>query len=232
MLEDHHATPIFVVMSCYFPDRIRADMAIRVRRSLRAFLHCPVEYELHYIIADDGSPYRVGIENLVAGDTTIISGSNKGIGASLNRAIGALPVDALWMYITDDWLLTEEAYLDHGVELLRNRDYDYLRLGPLHPNLVCTTRHHNGMWWLQFDHLNFRGGFYFATRPFLTTKKFWQRVGPFKELVDAYEMERDYSDRVNRLDDIRLGAPANLHGSWEHIGEFNPVGRLTGWENE
>jgi len=59
----------------------------------------------------------------------------------------------------------------------------------------------------------------FGTRPFLASKRFYEKVGPFLEGVDAYVCERDYSDRCNAHGGLRAAA-LNLVGPWEHIGEY------------
>jgi hypothetical protein len=185
-------------------------------------LRSPEPLRLH--VADDDSYEDTYIYNLLdkAGSAWGVASSytnaqRNGIGASLNLALERLERDDdLWMYITDDWLLTAPLDLSLAVWLLRERQRDYVRLGPIHPNLHCITCHHNGAWWLDLEQ-EF-GGFAFATRPFLATRRFYREVGPFPENLDAYDTERIYAERVSRMYTISLSA-INLHGPWRHIGD-------------
>jgi hypothetical protein len=155
-------------------------------------------------------------------DVSIVTGPHGGIGASLNRALARVAHNELWLYTTDDWEL-QDSYdrgsinLDKAIWLIREEEYDFVRLGPIHPNLPCFTKFTVGPgWWL---HLEFGSGFVFGTRPFLASKRFYEKVGPFLEGVDAYVCERDYSDRCNMHNGLRAAA-LNLVGPWEHIGEY------------
>jgi len=120
------------------------------------------------------------------------------------------------MYTTDDWLLTESLDLELPLWLLGPEvGYDLVRLGPIHPNLDCRTKFTAGHgWWLDVDS---RYGFAFATRPFLASPSLVQKIGPFDEGMNAYDTERQYS---NRCAGNILVAAINLAGPWEHIGEF------------
>jgi len=146
------------------------------------------------------------------------TGKRLGIGGSLNRVLSI--VNNPWMYTTDDWFLTEKLDLTNPLKLL-SRGYDFVRLGPVHPNLLCETKF-DGYWWLDVSTVT---GFAFATRPFLATKEFYDRIGPFKEHVNAYDTERDYSDRVTAKKAKVAYSDVSLSGPWEHIGDYE-VGTL------
>jgi hypothetical protein len=176
------------------------------------------------ILADDGSPNVEFLNTLALPEHTgwerqIVTGPHDGIGASLNRALLEVKTWPV-MYTTDDWLLTEPLDLTLPL-LLLEYGYDIVRLGPIHPNLYCVTKftQHWG-WWL---HVSTLSGYAFATRPFLANKMFFDKIGPWKEGVDSYAAEVDYSARVQEYAGDGLGiqiAAINLAGPWEHIGEY------------
>jgi len=171
------------------------------------------------ILADDGSetidPLMPIVRLWNRGECRIVTGDHDGIGASLNRAVASLSRSEPWIYTTDDWLLTEPLGLRSPLRILQ--DYDCVRLGPIHPNLFCTTKFEQGTgWWLEL-HANL-GGFVFATRPFLANPSMINRVGPFDESLDSYEVERRYSLRFAAAG--CTCAAMNLAGPWEHIGEY------------
>lgn len=171
------------------------------------------------IAADDGSPMKHQIELRCR----VVSGEHVGIGGSLNRTLREITTPAI-MYTTDDWLLTDWLNVHQALQLIE-KGYDFVRLGPIHPNLLCRTRFNVELgWWLDIDAAN--GGFAFATRPFVASRKLFDAIGPFKEGVDAYETEHDYSERVcdysirkRPILCAQIGH-ISLSGPWEHIGEY------------
>jgi len=209
---------VAVVVTTYnpTPEAPRHAYAQQVLVSLEDYLTCRTE-AIRFIISDDGSPSMPLFLPNTPQQLDVVKGPHGGIGASLNRALATVARDELWLYITDDWELQDSLSLSKAVWLIREEDYDFVRLGPIHPNLSCTTKFTVGPgWWL---HLNFGDGFVFGTRPFLASKRFYEKVGPFLEGVDAYVCERDYSDRCNAHGGLRAAA-LNLVGPWEHIGEY------------
>lgn len=215
---------ICVVMTTYAPVPERAQYAHRVLNSLIKFIK-PGTEQVRLHVADDGSPepYNKFIEELMAKagaswktPATWSNAERCGIGASLNRALEWVESD-LWMYITDDWLLTEPLYLDRAARIIRSLNYDMVRLGPIHPNLSATTRYTQELgWWLDLHQAH--GGYVFATRPFLSTKAFNQRIGPFVENENAYEVERIYAETVARSD-AKI-ASITIKGPWQHLGQY------------
>lgn len=215
---------VAVVMTTYNPEPSapRHRYAAQVLETLAENLECRDE-PIRFIVADDGSPTPP--EFVVPGylQVDVVTGRHNGIGASLNRALANVGEGELWMYTTDDWELLSpydmrgRVNLDLARWLILEEGYDFVRLGPIHPNLRCVTKFTAGQgWWL---HLEFGEGFVFGTRPFLASKHFYRAVGPFLEGVDAYVCERDYSDRCNAHGGLRAAA-LNLVGPWEHIGEY------------
>lgn len=214
---------VTVVITTYNPtsDAPRFDYLRRTLESLMANVSSvePVEF----MIADDGSP---DIEPLMKLHeeyrAAILTGTHNGIGASLNRA-RAYTVGP-WMYTTDDWVLTGKLDLDLPLWLVRERGYDLVRLGPLHPDLACVTKfqQHHGWWWEMTPEIG--GGFYFGTRPFLVTPRLFDKIGPFTEGVDSYVTEIDFNTAC--MQGAIHGAAAHLHGPWETIGDAFPVGAL------
>lgn len=210
---------VTVVMTTYKPteNAPRFQYAEECLVCLRLNLRCCETIDYH--LADDGSPFIEELHALArrlgASFTTI---KHNGIGASLNAAVAHM--SSPWMYTTDDWALEGQLDLDMPLWLL-SQGYDVVRLGPIHPNLRCITRHHAGMWWLDID--TAYGGFAFATRPFLAAPSLIAKVGLFDEGVNAYEAERLYAERC-RDANVRIAA-INLLGPWNHIGEYE-VGHL------
>lgn len=183
---------------------------------------------LRYVVADDGSKVTPEVQvPYPYPEVQVVHGRHNGIGASLNRALQFVEKDEPWIYTTDDWKLPD-MYDDSAVESvnfelalwLLTQGYDVVRLGPIHPNLECTTMFQAGHgWWLDLHTSSQWGGFHFATRPFLAAPSLVQKVGPFEEGVDAYACEKDYSERVRDHGGISIAA-INLAGPWEHIGEY------------
>lgn len=210
-----------VVMTTYNPEPSapRFEYAYKSMRGLLRHLRAAERVDL--IVADDGSPSTNELSKLRQdwrpNPATVVTGPHNGIGASLNRALEGIV--GPWMYTTDDWLLTEDLDLDFPLWLL-DQGYDLVRLGPIHPNLDCTTMFTAGHgWWLDLKCSSVHGGFAFATRPFLAAPSLTTKIGPFLEGVDAYACERDYSDRVWDHGAISIAA-INLAGPWVHIGDY------------
>ena len=221
---------ITVVMSTYSPTpgSPREDYARRAVEALGKYLHSPVPLRLH--VADDGSADGSYLRDLLRishlygwQEGSITVANRKGIGGSLNRAL-ALSQPAIWLYTTDDWLLTAPLDLTQPIKLLDT--YGLLRIGPTHPNLACHTRFREDIgWWLEIDAR--AGGFAFATRIFLATWRFYEAIGPFDEGLNAYETERLYAERVKAVAErdgqsglIAQIGTQSLAGPWEHLGEF------------
>lgn len=218
---------ITVVMTTYFPDsplgNARVECAKRVVESMLQGLVC--DEPICLLIADDGSPESRNqiIYQLIrdADDywetTSQYTNANRGgIGTSLNLALEK--VDDLWLYNTDDWRLDDTLDLTGPIKLLRYRDYDLVRLGPIHPDLRCTTRFDTSIgWWLDIDQCY--GGFAFATRPFIATKNFYDKVGKFDEMLNSYETERLYAERVAKSTcKLAYWGGIDLSGPWHHLG--------------
>lgn len=212
---------ITIVMTTYAPVPQRAAYAIRTMHGLVENIVTDASVRLH--IADDGSTVQLDFMNELCylsreawgTDCTITNAMRGGIGKSLNLAMQN--VGDMWMYITDDWLLTDKLDLIKPRRLIAEAGYDYVRLGPVHPDLRCITRFNQDLgWWLEI-HPEF-GGFGFATRPFLAARRLYESIGPFNEGVNSYEVERMYAERCSSHR-VRMAA-TELTGPWEHIGEY------------
>lgn len=220
---------INVVMTTYFPDdpvgNTRVECAKRVVESMLKGIVC--DEPICLLIADDGSPETraVAIHEMIrqADDywetmSKFTNAHRGGIGRSLNAALQKVDNDSLWMYNTDDWRLDDTLDLTGPIKLLRYRNYDLVRLGPIHPDLRCMTRFDSSIgWWLDIDQQY--GGFAFATRPFIATKAFYTKVGPFDERLNSYETERLYAERVARTT-VKLAywGGVDLSGPFTHLG--------------
>lgn len=222
---------VTIVMSTFAPNAEREGYALRTLDSMidNFRLEHP-DFKLRLHVADDGSPSIGFIQELVRRaerawytPTSYTIAKRRGIGGSLNLALGEVGARDLWLYNTDDWVLTGPMVLDHAVHLIDEVNYDYVRLLPLHPNLSGEVKFYTKIgWWL---HLHNDSGYAFATRPFLANKKFYESIGPFDENLDAYETERLYAERTTRTAGIRLAALADFHGAWLHIGDYQ-VGKI------
>ncbi len=225
---------ITVVMTTYAPAGAgakRAEYAESTLRGLITNLRSPQPLRLH--VADDGSADSRYITDLLAlaervwgAKGAVTRAERQGIGASLNKALGQ--IEGKWLYITDDWLLTDKLDLSVPCRLIDDQQYDLVRIGPPHPNLRCQTRFCEGLgWWLDIDAS--WGGFAFATRPFLASGDFYRICGPFVEVANAYVTEQDYAVRVTEKNRARIAyydASFNRGGPWRHIGEYE-VGVIT-----
>ena len=215
---------ITLVMTTYFTEGVpeRVDYALASLGSLLQFLYSKDGLKLH--IADDSHESGETCEALAFmaescgwPATSYSNSRHMGIGSSLNMAMRALQTD-MFMYTTDDWLLTKQLELDGPAKLL-GMGYDLVRLGPIHPDLACVSRFQAGLgWWL--DLLPHYGGFAFATRPFLATKGFYDKIGPFNEGLNSYETERLYAERVAKSNaKLAYWGGVDLAGPWIHVGE-------------
>lgn len=216
-----------VIMTTYCPPETyeRAQYAVRAYHSLHANLK-PALYCVH--VADDGSEntkFIEAIKGYAHVDKHCFSHSRvqrKGIGGSLNAALTEIGTD-LWMYTTDDWVLSAQLNIANAINLIADFDYDIVRLGPVHPNLACTIKFNEKCgWWLDIDAR--AGGYAFATRPFLMTRAAYRRIGPFIEGKDAYDTERDYAERVV-ASELKIASIALHQFPWVHIGEYE-VGHI------
>lgn len=214
-----------VVMTTYFTPEVpeREEYAKQSLESLMKNLDGD-EARLRLVVADDTSrEYDTGIPNdLICNAWTgsfITSSGHNGIGASLNRALAH--VRDTFMYTTDDWVLTHPLSLRGPLKLLTSNNYDLVRLGPIHPDLCCVTRFDQSVgWWLDL-HQHY-GGFAFATRPFIATRAFYDKIGPFDEHLNSYETERLYAARVAKSNaKLAYWGSINLAGPWEHVGTEN-----------
>lgn len=211
-----------VVMTCYFPSDApeRQEYAKQSLDSLVYGLVC--QEGLRLVLADDSQVTKAVVTELLGKAKTYWTNPprysrsfHSGIGASLNAALEG--VDGTWLYTTDDWELVSRLDLDGPCRLLK-QGYDVVRLGPIHPDLQCVTRFQQGIgWWL--DLRQEYGGFAFATRPFLATKDWYSRIGPFNARLNSYETERLYAERVAKsTSKLAYWGGVDLAGPWEHLG--------------
>lgn len=223
---------VAVVMSTWNPPGgERGRYAVETVKALVGNLYCKDACIFRLIIADDGSDDNGFIYECAEiaysawGVRTVATVANRhGIGGSLNKALEQVGIAEHWLYCTDDWVLTKPLDIAPALTLMREFEYDYVRLNPMHPNLACKTKFAERVgWWLEIDQT--QGGYAFATRPFLATKKFYTHVGPFAENLDAYKTETDYAIRVSKERGLRLAGLVDLHGGWKHVG-VQGVGKI------
>lgn len=183
--------------------------------------------EFRLIIADDGSPDQDA--NFAAlryvqdnkWDGLITNALRSGVGGSMNLALSH--VQGNWIYTVDDWMLERELNIEKAQALLQW--HDCVRIGAIHPNVTCYARFNEQWgWWLELDQA--KGGFVFATRPFIATKAFYEKIGPFRDKCTSYDVETDYAMRISSSD-TRIAHVSNygLEGPFVHIGEnVNSIG--------
>jgi hypothetical protein len=223
-------TNVAVIMTTYAPEgevgAARKNYAWESVHSLLLHLR-GAEFRLH--LADDGSPDRDYLRDLCALTTStgtwprkpsVTNARRMGIGGSLNLALDQI-FERVWMYTTDDWELIERFDIEPAIQLIEKLGYDYVRLGPIHPHLMCSAEFNQEIgWWLRI-HQKW-GGFAFATRPFIATKEFYYNVGRFEERADSYQTEKDYNERVCQLEHLKLACLPDISGKmWRHIGIQN-----------
>lgn len=221
-------TNIVVVMTTYAPagevGYARRDYAMEAIRSLCYHLR-GADFRLH--IADDGSVSQEFLHDLSQAANivwhrhpSITNAQRKGIGGSLNLALDTIP-ERIWMYTTDDWILTGALDIEAAIQLIENLGYDYVRLGPIHPHVMCSAEFNQEIgWWLRI-HQKW-GGYAYATRPFIATKEFYYNVGRFEERSTSYSCETDYNERVCSKEELKLACLPDISGRmWHHIGVQN-----------
>lgn len=221
-------TNIAVVMTTYAPEGevgdARKKYAWEAVHNLLLHLR-GADFRLH--IADDGSPDQTYLRDLCGTAFTtwprrasMTNAERKGIGGSLNLALDNIS-ERIWMYTTDDWDLTERFDISAAIALIEHLGYDYVRLGPIHPHLMCSAEFNQEIgWWLRI-HQKW-GGYAFATRPFVATKEFFYNVGRFEERSTSYSCETEYNERVSKLEHLKLACLPDISGKmWRHIGIQN-----------
>lgn len=196
--------PITIVMTTYFMDEQRRDLAKLTLKTWNDFLF--YEGELHLHIADDDSIITWEPENFWNySDITYSWQERQGVGASLNQGfLKAYETSPLVAYFVDDWILQEELDLSPWAKLLMEReDVGIVRLGPPHPFLRGTieamTDHWQG-WALRLE----RYGLTVGHRPELFHKRYTDFYGMWDENINAQEVERlasvRYADMPNGPD--------------------------------
>lgn len=219
---------ISCIVTTYMPDgALGNERAACLQLTIDSMMRQLVcDEQLNLVLADDGSPEsRLATIQKVMREcdsywestSQYTNSHRRGIGGSLNAALTRVASDDVWMYNTDDWRLTDKLDLAGPTKLLRN-GYDLVRLGPVHPDLRCMTRFDATIgWWLDLDCQY--GGFAFATRPFVATRKFYDKIGPFDEMQNSYETERLYAERVAKTTSkLAYWGAVDLAGPFQHLG--------------
>lgn len=195
-----------IIMSGYFPDgeigEARLEYVTEAISSIHYYAHMyPRDDHYEIFVAHDGPENRNTAKFHEMWDWharvhIICSEQHNGVGASLNNALRVLNPE-VWMYTTDDFCLRHHLNLIQGLTLIE-AGYDYVRLGPLHPNIHCQVKFAVNLGW--FLELKTTHGYIVATRPFLMTKAMTDKLaeynqywgysnGPFMEGATSYDVE-------------------------------------------
>lgn len=203
-------------------DSPRHIYAMRTMEALQK--HLKYSGEIHYHIADDGSP-KEHVEKLLVKDATTTCSNRNGYGASYNAATQLLHVtyDYLLM-VEDDWELTRELDLDPLVQAL-DEGIGCIRLGylgwtqELRGKIIAKAN----QTFLLLDPSS-EEPHVWSGHPRLETRIFQRYVGPWPENLDAGTTEFIVSKRQNSRENVvwplDLGVRAGqIHGTlFEHIG--------------
>jgi len=190
--------PISIVVTTYVPpDTTRADALLMAAESWRSRL-CSEGF-IDLIVEGDGSPDDAWLRKLedVWPELRYETGRG-GVGASLNRGLAkAFERSPIALYAVDDWALTEDFNISPWVQMLEeNTQIGCVRLGPPHPGITGTVIAASSNWqgWaLRLDPA--AGGIIAAQRPALWHRRFFDRIGPWKENCSALECEADMNSR-------------------------------------
>lgn len=225
-----------IIMTTYYPKgdagAQRLENAKKVLKSLRILDSFDGSSRImpNLIIADDGSPTE-HLNELIpyypTHLTQFVTGPHAGVGASINRALKVLDDtwkhDYAWIYMPDDLLLTRQINLLKASALFKY--YDFVRLDLPHPELFCKTKFEQDLgWWFELCYTN--RDFVFATRPTLISSRVHHEVGLFKEMADSYEVELDYSRRVQAVN-LKGALVCDVGDTWQHLStEKEAIGYL------
>ena len=215
-----------IVMLTYAPsvDNPRHEYAKRTLAMLKK--NIIYRGDIHWHIADDGSPpeHLAGL-NLPAG-TTVTNSERSGYGANYNLATQVLHTDCdVLLVVEDDWELTRPLDLDPLVEALKSTEIDCIRLGylgwtqELRGHIMAAAN--QTFLYLSPDspepHV-------WSGHPRIETVEFQRRVGPWPEGIDPGSTEfvvaHRPESRAGVVWPLDLGIRAGqIHGTlFAHIG--------------
>lgn len=210
--------PITIVMTTWFRDEQRKEVAEDTLRSWVKYMRYDGELRLH--VADDGSTVEWEPELIFwRGPVTRSRQERHGLGASLNRGFAqALETSPLVFYCGgDDWKLTQPFDLTPWAQVLLEQDHvGIVRLGMPSPFLrgevVIYGENWQG-WGLKLEPYGLCTGF----RPELFHQRMIDYYGWFAENINALECERLYN--VKWAADPALQVVLALPHPWYHSQE-------------
>ncbi len=207
---------VTIVMTTYFPDLRRRQIAERTLCSWQRHLKYQGELRLH--VADDGSDIAFFAAQYWQGAITYSYQRRHGVGASLNQGFRqGFSVSPLVLYAVDDWALTFPLDITPWAEVLLSRsEVGMVRLGPPHPNIRGEVRVYSEDW-RSWGLCLERYAYAFGHRPALYHQRMIDTYGGFEEDVTALECEKVYAERFARMTgpDIVL----SLSSPWFHMPE-------------
>lgn len=225
--------PLAILITTLAPagGELRVQAAVRAVKSWQK--HLKYAGKIHVHVADDGSSpslrYGWDFWNELVGDGMTFSYSRqeaKGVGASLNAGLAVCHEKTpITLYAVDDWELTHDFDATPWAELLmENEDVGCIRLGIPNPFLrQGTIRLFNQGWTVDFE----RYGYYWAMRPAIYHRRFFDSYGVLPEMVNPYEVDRIYNEHIcrNSGPDVLLALFCPFQHIWSiELGDIEPGG--------
>lgn len=226
-----------IVVTTYFPDASRVDVALETIRSWSHNLDEATAIEM--IIFDDCSPlehFQRFLDRLPLSwpDPVNVRRSRRpaGVGNSLSQAFdAAFSLDLAVLYAVDDWVADGPVDVSRWLPLLGEDGWGCIRLGPPHPELRGRVKMTVPGWLLDCEPYGYAVSF----RPALWHRSFFDRLPPFARDVSALEAE----DRMNTawaelVKGVRprvgcvMASPFTPHPASETLSALNPKDRKHG----
>lgn len=207
---------------------ITYNRLITLRPTFEAFL-ANTDYprdRLELICCDDGSPREVQAElRAMPFDVHCLPTKRRGLGANTNQGLHAATGDYI-LQLQDDWVCEGPAdYLMRAIDSLASE----AELGMLilfeHPSVLPVRRTVATRYGALriYDNCVDRqvavvGQHAYTDQPHIKRRMFHEQLGPYREGVPMWEMELEFSRRVNAQSSIFIGDLVGLN-AFRNIGE-------------
>lgn len=215
--------PIFVLITTYK----RTDCALRTIRGVKENFHWP---NIGFVLVDDGSPveHRKVLVREIGPTyyTWVYNGQRRGVGHNMN--VGFRHVweqgGELVLLLEDDWEIRSPLDVVPYVNLLmNNQDIGMIRMGYLSAGIRATLEsRENRLWWVLQHNPNQQ--YNYAGHAQLQHKRFWEKLGAFKEGLAPGANELYRCGQYNSAENPpKIVWPAEF-GQW---GPFHHVGSVS-----